>query len=148
MSKKINILLVDDEPDVLEYLEVRLQRLGYAVTTAGSGPAALETFHNALNTNTFDLLLTDVVMPQMSGFELAKRLHQVSPAMKILFMSGYTGSEYFRQKGMLGSDLPFIEKPFHIDDLVEKIEATLNTKRTPSAFETIEEIFNQSSTRK
>jgi two-component system cell cycle sensor histidine kinase/response regulator CckA len=146
MSKKLKILLVDDEPDVLEYLQTRLEKLGYAIIPAESGPEALETFYNA--PESFDMLLTDVVMPQMSGFDLAKRLHQAAPSMKVLFMSGYTGTEYFRQKGMLGKDLPFIEKPFHIEDLAEKIEATLGTKGTPSAFETIEEIFNESSTPK
>lgn len=141
MPEKTHILLVDDEPDVLDYLQSRLERLGYAVTPAGSGPAALDIFHNA-PTN-FQLLLTDVVMPQMSGFEVAKRLHEAVPSMKILFMSGYTGTEYFRQKGMLGTDLPFIEKPFHIDDLVEKIEATLKSPGTPKALDAIEEVFHQ-----
>lgn len=81
------VLLIEDEPYVLRLLTAVLSRAGYAVLTAASGEEGLRHFDGS---NQIDLVITDLVMPGMSGQDVASRLQQVSPATKVLLMSGYS----------------------------------------------------------
>ena len=120
------ILLVEDEPSLLRLTEQMLTRQGYAVLAARTPSECLEL---AAHEGQIHLLLTDVVMPEMNGSELAKRVRSLHPSIQCLFMSGYT-ADTISDHGVLDEKLAFIHKPFSMADLARKIRATLES---PSA---------------
>ena len=113
------ILLVEDEASVRAVTGQLLARNGYTVVEAADGPSAL-----ALDIPKLDLLLTDVVMPGMSGRELANQLTARRPGLRVLYMSGYTDDAVVRH-GMLEPGLSYLEKPFRPDALLRKVRETL-----------------------
>ena len=116
------ILLVEDEPAILKMIQVMLERLGYAVLSAGT---PLEALALAGDPDTkVHLLITDVVMPEMNGRDLAGRLASAYPDIKLLFMSGYTANVIAHQ-GVLDEGVAFIQKPFSIKDLARKVRQAL-----------------------
>lgn len=117
------ILLVEDEEGLRKLLQRTLTRLGYNVTAASNGDDALLI----LNKANFkpDLILTDVVMPNMSGRELVDRFRAIHPDLKALYMSGYTDNVIVHH-GILDSNTPFIHKPFTISNIAAKIREVLN----------------------
>jgi len=117
------VLLVEDEPAVLELARTLLDRLGYEVQTADAPGEALRLA--GAHAGRFHLLITDVVMPGMNGRELARRLREMHPGIKVLFMSGYTADVIARQ-GVLDPDVEFVEKPFAIRDLAVKVRRALD----------------------
>ena len=99
-----------------------LTKLGYYVTTAESpGQAVHFVADNGLRV---DLLLTDVVMPEMNGKELARRLRDLLPQIKCLYMSGYTAN-VIANKGVLSEDVHFIQKPFSKNTLAQGVREAL-----------------------
>ncbi len=117
------ILLVEDESWLLELGETMLQRLGYKVLTASTPKEAIniaQTYPEQI-----DLLLTDVIMPEMNGRELERQLSKIRPALKSIFMSGYT-SNVIVHHGVLDEDINFIQKPFSIQELGNKIQEVFN----------------------
>ena len=121
------VLIVEDEPTILETAKKMLERLGYQVLAADtpSGAIRLAKDSNGL----IDLLITDVVMPEMNGRELANELQAVRPEIKTLFMSGYT-SNVIAHQGVLDAGVNFIQKPLFLKELALKIRAILNNTRT------------------
>jgi PAS domain S-box-containing protein len=116
------ILVVDDEPAVLKMIHIMLEHLGYSVLTA---EAPREAFRVAKSfSGTIDLILTDVIMPEMNGGEMAKQLQSLYPHLQCLFMSGYS-TRVITDEGMLGPDVYFIQKPFAMKDLAHKIGQVL-----------------------
>jgi len=116
------ILLVEDEEQVRKLARSMLQRRGYRVLEAASPAAAEELLRQ--HRDGIDLLLTDVVMPQMSGAELASRVRAARPGIKVLYMSGYTDSGIVQQ-GFLAEDTPYIQKPFTAAGLAKKVREVL-----------------------
>jgi len=117
------VLVVEDETLVRTLICQVLQNHGYRVLEAGHGVEALvECNRNPLGS--IDLLLTDVVMPQMGGGELADQIRNVLPDIRILFMSGYTDEIEIEE--MLSSGGDFIKKPFLPETLVAKVRQTLD----------------------
>lgn len=116
------VLLVEDEPALLKMDQMMLERLGYRVLAAVSPERALT--QTASHDGEIDLLLTDVIMPHMTGRELARRLHARNPGLKCLFMSGYT-ADVIAQHGVLDGALHFIQKPFTMKDLAAKVRTAL-----------------------
>jgi two-component system, cell cycle sensor histidine kinase and response regulator CckA len=117
------ILLVDDEEGVRKLVYAILKSNGYDVLEANGGAAALAAFEK--NAHKIDLVLTDVVMPQMSGFELGKQLEGHSPALKILYMSGYRDNA----SGPAGSvPRAFLHKPFTPTALLAKVREVLDAE--------------------
>ena len=117
------ILLVEDDETVRRLIREVLHKCGYEVLDAADGDAALsicEQYPKGI-----DLLLTDVVMPRMSGREVASRVAALRPDMKVLFMSGYTDDAIVHH-GVLDAETPFIEKPFALDVLARKVRDVLD----------------------
>jgi len=117
------VLVVEDEPGVRALAEAVLKNLGYNVLVADSGGAALSIWENSRGA--IDALLTDVIMPKMSGGELAKKLREKNPRLKILFMSGYT-DEMLTNQGVVGGEIQLIQKPFTAEALARKLRSVLD----------------------
>jgi two-component system, cell cycle sensor histidine kinase and response regulator CckA len=117
------ILVVEDESGVRALTCEFLKISGYSVLQAPNGPEAIEVA--AKHSGKIHLLLTDVVMPRMSGLELAEQIKSARPDAKILFMSGY--AEYSAD-GAKESPKPILQKPFSISDLVGKVRETIADK--------------------
>jgi len=116
------VLLVEDEEALLKLGQILLERLGYTVLAAGSPSQAL---HQAqAHAGAIDLLLTDVIMPEMSGRELWKRLSALRPDLKCLFMSGYT-ADVIAHHGVLDEGVHFLQKPFSREALATKLREAL-----------------------
>ncbi|MBZ5620246.1 MAG: response regulator [Acidobacteriia bacterium] len=99
-----------------------LARQGYRILDAGSGAEALALARDIAEP--IDLLLTDIVMPQMSGVDLAQQMRAARPGIKTLFISGYTDSAVVTQ-GILTAEMPFIQKPFTSAALHRKVQEVL-----------------------
>ena len=116
------ILLVEDEDQVRNLTRAMLQRQGYQVFDFGSGAAALEFLQRS--SEAVDLLISDIVMPHMSGMELAREATKARPGLRVLLMSGYTETSVSSQ-GMLAAGTVFIHKPFTAGTLRAKVEEAL-----------------------
>jgi nitrogen-specific signal transduction histidine kinase len=123
------ILLVEDDPALREMAAALLGRLGYTVLTAGNGLEALNVTHQAA-TGHIDLLFTDVVMPHMSGKELADRIQSLYPRTKILFASAYTENAIVHQ-GVLNPGIILLQKPFTPSALARKVREVLDQASPP-----------------
>ncbi len=116
------ILVVEDEVTILDMLGAILKKMGYQVLTADSPTEAMRLAkeHGA----GIDLVMTDVVLPEMNGFELVKKLHELCPGLKALYTSGYTPN-VVAHHGVMDEELHFIQKPFLQEDLARKIRVAL-----------------------
>ena len=118
------ILLVEDEDPLRQLARTCLETGGYKVLSVPDGKAALELIDN--NPEPIDLLLTDVIMPGMSGRELADIVCKLRPGIKVLFMSGYT-NDLIAQYGVLEAGTQLLEKPFTLYSLLDKVDSALGT---------------------
>jgi len=112
------ILLVEDEPAILEMVRIMIRRLGYTVLSAGKPTEAMELARNF--TGEIHLLMSDVIMPEMNGRDLARSIASLHPQIRLLFMSGYPANVIARQ-GVLDEGVHFIQKPFLMKDLAAKL---------------------------
>jgi two-component system cell cycle sensor histidine kinase/response regulator CckA len=118
------VLVVEDNEAVRHMLCRVLRTTGYNVLEAANANAALQVC--AANDNTkIDMLISDVVMPEMSGIELAAEMQATYPGMRVLLMSGYSGFAMARN-GELRADIPFLEKPFNLDAVARKVREVLD----------------------
>jgi CheY-like chemotaxis protein len=120
-SRPISVLIVDDEPSVQRFVERVLSEAGYATKVAGDGPEALEV---ASRMEEFDLVVTDVMMPQMTGDELARRLRAQRPTVKVLYLTGFS-DRLFKEKVTLWADEAFLDKPCTVKGLLEAVSLLL-----------------------
>jgi PAS domain S-box-containing protein len=119
------LLVVEDEPAFRDLLHEGLQSKGYQVLVASNGVEALQIAEQ--HTGSIRVLITDVIMPQMNGPELAKSLKKVRHNTEVLYMSGYADDKVATISGSDG-ELMLIQKPFYIDELVRKIQEILRRK--------------------
>lgn len=118
------ILVVEDNETILTLITNALSRLGYEVLSAGDGPTALE--HYGSSPHDIKLLVTDVMMPRMSGRELALKLTELRPTIKVLYASGYT-QDITSRHGVFEPDVNFIQKPYTPYGLATRIRQMLDT---------------------
>jgi two-component system, cell cycle sensor histidine kinase and response regulator CckA len=118
------ILLVEDEPMILDITTTMLELQGYTILAAATPSEALRLARE--QAGAIHLLMTDVVMPEMNGRDLAEKLLALYPDLKLLFMSGYTAN-VIAHHGVLDEGVHFIQKPFSLKDLAAKVRETLNT---------------------
>jgi two-component system cell cycle sensor histidine kinase/response regulator CckA len=123
------ILVVEDEDVVRELVRSALERRGHEVTVARDGAEALALC--ADGERAFDLILTDVVMPQLNGAELAERVSVLRPALRIVFMSGYTRGT-IDERLLLQPGRAFLQKPFTVAELLQTVARMLTAPLTPS----------------
>jgi two-component system, cell cycle sensor histidine kinase and response regulator CckA len=118
------VLLVEDEPAILKVAQSMLRKLGYWVLPAATVTEAvrLATEHEGK----LDLLITDVIMPEMNGQELSARLQQLHPELKVLYMSGYT-ADTIAHNGVLDKGINFIQKPFSTRSIADKVREVLKS---------------------
>ncbi|MBI1251523.1 MAG: response regulator [Alphaproteobacteria bacterium] len=112
-----HILLAEDDESLRQFLTTNLGRAGHTVTSHGDGDSAWD----ALQDQSFDLLLTDIVMPGLDGIELARRAAERDPAMKIMFITGFAAVA-LSQASQAPKDAKVLSKPFHLKDLVAEVE--------------------------
>ena len=112
----IRILVAEDETAMRAYLARALENAGYEVVAVDRGTEALPL----LETEHFDLLLSDIVMPEMDGIELAQRCAEVSPATKVMFITGFAAVTLKANRE--APQAKVLSKPFHLKDLVLEVE--------------------------
>ncbi|MCP4722477.1 MAG: PAS domain S-box protein [Desulfobacteraceae bacterium] len=118
------ILLVEDEKAILRVTSMMLERLGYNVVPASSPMEAIQIVEGSKLSN-IDLLMTDVIMPEMNGRDLSERILRAYPNLKCLFMSGYTAN-VIANHGVLDKNVDFINKPFSKQDLAKKLRKVMD----------------------
>ena len=112
----IRILLAEDDDSMRVYLKRALERTGYGVTAVDRGTTALDL----LKQESFDLLLTDIVMPELDGIELAQRASAIYPMMRVMFITGFAAVTL--QNGAMPPEAKVLSKPFHLRDLVLEVD--------------------------
>jgi len=112
----IRILLAEDDEAMRGYITRALENAGYSVVAVASGTAALPH----LKTEIFDLLLSDIVMPEMDGIELAQACNEISPETKVMFITGFAAVTLRANREAPHAKM--LSKPFHLKDLVLEVE--------------------------
>jgi PAS domain S-box-containing protein len=125
LSRGETVLLVDDEPELLTLAQTMLEKLGYRVLAAVRPGEAIKLAREY--PNEIQMLIVDIIMPEMNGRNLAERLLSLYPRMKILFMSGYT-ADMIVEQGVLDEDVNFIQKPFSMEELAVTVRDALREK--------------------
>jgi two-component system, cell cycle response regulator CpdR len=113
----VRVLLAEDDEAMRTYLARALERNGYDVSTASTGLEAL----TLVESGTYDLLLTDIVMPEMDGIELAQKAQALDPAPKVMFITGFAAVALQANDAM--PEARVLSKPFHLKDLVGQVDA-------------------------
>jgi two-component system, cell cycle sensor histidine kinase and response regulator CckA len=122
------VLVVDDEQNVRELVCRTLQAEGYGTLAAAHGVEALELLEAAEAAEApVDLVVTDVVMPEMDGRELGRRLSQKWPDLPVLYISAYDVNDIFR-RGSPRSSAPFLQKPFPMDGLITTVRGLIRSR--------------------
>jgi two-component system, cell cycle response regulator CpdR len=114
------ILLAEDDNDMRRFLVKALQTAGYAVASFDNGLSA----YNRLREEPFELLLTDIVMPEMDGIELARRATELDPEIKVMFITGFAAVA-LNPDSNAPKDARILSKPFHLKDLVNEVQRLL-----------------------
>ena len=125
---KAHIVLVEDNQMVRRSIEATLRGLGYDVTAVGSGEHCIRAVSGA--SEPVDLLITDIVMPHMSGKELTERVHAIRPSLPVLYMSGYDHSTLVSRKQGVAAE-HFLQKPFDCEDLSAAVIQAMAAKVSP-----------------
>ena len=112
------ILIVDDEPEILKLSKVMLQKQGYRVLTAGSPGQAIKIAE--AREEKIHLLLTDIIMPEMNGRDLSRKILSIYPLVKVLFMSGYT-ADIIASHGEVDEVMALVRKPFTVKELTKQV---------------------------
>lgn len=119
----LRILLAEDDDSLRGFLKRALARAGYSVLSFSNGQDA----YDCLLEEPFTLLLTDIVMPQMDGIELARRAGEIDPNLKIMFITGFAAVT-LNTENSAPTDAKVLSKPFHLKDLVNEVDRLLTAE--------------------
>ena len=119
MHKKI--LLAEDDNDMRRFLAKALENAGFEVSSYDNGLSA----YKRLREEPFEMLLTDIVMPEMDGIELARRATELDPDIKVMFITGFAAVTLEAQNKKTPEDSKVLSKPFHLKDLVNEVQKML-----------------------
>ncbi|MCW2337563.1 two-component system cell cycle response regulator CpdR [Sphingobium sp. B2D3A] len=119
-TRMFRILLAEDDDSMRQYLVRALERSGYEVVAVDRGTAAVPI----IEAEHFDLLLTDIVMPEMDGIELAQHVASVSPHTRVMFITGFAAVTL--RAGRVAPEAKVLSKPFHLRDLVMEVDRMFN----------------------
>ena len=119
-NKTFRILLVEDNEEVNLIIKVLLERLGYEVVSTSNGRTALKLYNKS-----YDLVITDIIMPELGGIELIQRLREQNPEVKCIAITGYTNIE-------TPEGIPVLNKPFSTSLLLQYVHEVLNDQITTS----------------
>jgi len=125
LSGSETVLLVEDDEGVRDFTATTLENFGYNIVQAVNGQKAIDILQK--DKPNVELLITDIIMPEMNGQELAKRLEKTIPLNRVLFVSGYT-FDHLRRDGALEEGINFLQKPYSIHDILSKIRNILDSK--------------------
>jgi two-component system cell cycle response regulator CpdR len=118
----LRILLAEDDESMRVYLARALERVGYKVVAVDNGMAAIPL----IESEPFDLLLTDIVMPEMDGIELAQKAGEIAPDIRVMFITGFAAVAL--KAGRKTPDAKVLSKPFHLRELVAEVERMFMTE--------------------
>jgi two-component system cell cycle response regulator CpdR len=121
-ARTMRILLAEDDDSMRVYLSRALERSGYHVVSVDRGTAALPL----IEAESFDLLLTDIVMPEMDGIELAQKATSIAPDMRVMFITGFAAVAL--KAGKAAPSAKVLSKPFHLRDLVAEVDRLFQTE--------------------
>ncbi|MBZ5664192.1 MAG: response regulator [Acidobacteriia bacterium] len=130
MGGSETILLAEDQPSIRNVLREFLESEGYKVLEAQNGNEAIEVAKH--HTGSVDVLVTDVIMPQLRGIELAKRLTEIYPGLCVILMSGYSEDALVENRLLSERNMTLIQKPFDPEELAQKIRESLSRTSSPS----------------
>jgi two-component system cell cycle sensor histidine kinase/response regulator CckA len=128
-GRNVKVLVVDDEQSVREFVHRVLQEAGYVTAVAASGPEALRMFNDS---GSPDLLLADVNMPGMNGNELAAKMRQQAPDLKVLYLTGFA-DQLFTDRGTLWEGESYLDKPCTVAGLLEAVAMALYGRLQPDS---------------
>ena len=117
----LKILLAEDDDDMRRFLVKALEKAGYQVAAFDNGASA----YDRLREEPFSLLLTDIVMPEMDGIELARRATELDPDLKVIFITGFAAVALNAQKTGANRNAKILSKPFHLRELVQEVDRIL-----------------------
>ena len=120
---KAHILIVEDDPSVCRFASETLKSFGYNVCNSANGKLALEQIES--NKNSFDLIVTDLIMPELNGKEFVSKVNKIFPNVKVIYVSGYTDN-HIVHNGLLDEDVNFIHKPYSVTTLAAKVREVLD----------------------
>ena len=123
------ILFVDDEPILMNVFKEQLEKLGYTVDTATNGQKALELFKS--DTERYDLIITDMTMPQMTGDKLASEIFSIRPDLPIILCTGFS-QQITEEKALSMGIRAFVTKPIKIKQLSQTVRDVLGPQKVPS----------------
>jgi two-component system cell cycle sensor histidine kinase/response regulator CckA len=128
-SRPMVALIVDDDDLVRKFIDRALSEAGYQTTVAADGASALEM---AATLETLDILVTDLIMPEMTGDELARRIRATNTGVKVLYVTGFS-DRLFKEKVTLWADEAFLDKPCSVPGLLQAVALLLFGSLDPSA---------------
>ena len=118
----MKIILAEDDNDMRRFLVKALENAGYDVASFDNGLSA----YNRLREEPFELLLTDIVMPEMDGIELAQKASAIDPSIRVMFITGFAAVAL--QGGRTAPEAKLLSKPFHLKDLVMEVDRMFQTE--------------------
>jgi two-component system cell cycle response regulator CpdR len=122
MESMPRILLAEDDTSMREYLQRALQRVGYDVDSVGCGTEAMPL----LESDRYDLLLTDIVMPEMDGIELAQKASAIDPDIRVMFITGFAAVAL--QSGRAAPEAKNLSKPIQLKDMVAEVDRNIQNE--------------------
>ncbi len=137
MNKKIKILLAEDDPSLGTILKTYLEAKNYQVSLCENGKIAYEVF---VLEKSFDFCILDVMMPEMSGFELAEKIRKIDSKIPILFLTAKAMQQDILEGFNVGAD-DYLTKPFSMEELIVRMEAILRRSNTGNSYTKEEEVY-------